>query len=674
MSTACCKRRGPSRGSSIRNVVIVHDAEERDGRVGLCMEFIRGRTLAEILSSEGARGAREAALIGQDLCQALAAVHAAGLVHRDIKAQNVMREQGGRIVLMDFGAGLALGDAQARAGRITGTPLYLAPEVLEHGQASVRSDIYSLGVLLYHLVTKDYPVRGQTPAELIEAHHHGRVRRLRDVAPALPAWFVRVVEKAIAPTPADRFATAGEFEAALVGRKTAKAWPLLLAAGVTLAAGVGVQQMWTAGGPPEFPRVAFLPLEAGLGVDGPLADAISDEIYQGLAMLDTLRVISQPSSAKAKREQLSMPDVANRLQAEAVISGTVAGAGEQLEVKLRLFGAGSDSPRWAQTLQVSRAGLGSLGRDGALSIARAIDVDVSPRILALLNRPPSASTQAYDAYARGRFLHQRAKRIDLEQARVELEKATQLDPSFAPAYAALARVHLDLGAYGRQSEWAIEGPLARVAAERALELDPGLAEAHVIAGQVAFLFDWDWVRAERAYQQATRLSPSYDYARQRRAIFLAARGRVADAFVELDESRRLDPYSDGADLVRVPLLQYARRFPEAETMARALLGRMPSSNAVHVQLGRIFAATNRYDLAIEEFHKVADPASGLYAEAEIAICACGRRTPGRSAGDAGPVARAIEVPKRCLPSSSRWYTWVCAGSMTRSAAWIRQFG
>lgn len=611
------------------NVVIVHDAEERDGRVGLCMEFIRGRTLAEILSTEGARGAREAALIGQDLSQALAAVHAAGLLHRDIKAQNVMREDGGRIVLMDFGAGLALGDAQTRAGRVTGTPLYLAPEMLEHGAASVQSDIYSLGVLLYHLVTNDYPVRGQTREELIDAHHHGRVRRLRDVAPTLPAWFVRVVEKAIAPNPADRFATAGELEAALNGRKALKVWPLVAAAGLTLAVAAGVQQLWSPTGRPtsQHPHIALLPLDAGLGVSDPLAAAITDEIYQALAMVDTLRVISSFSATTAKREQSTMPQVAKVLQASAVIDGTVSEANGQFEVKLRVFDAGSDIPRWAGTVTGSRASLGSLRRDGAMSIARALNINVSPRVLTLLSRPASASSQAYDAYVRGRDLQQRARRSDIEQARLELERATQLDSLFAPAYAALARAHLDLGAYGRQSEWAIEGPLAKAAARRALDLEPGLAEAHAVLGQVAFLLDWDWSRAESAYEQAIRLNPSYDYARQRHALFLAARGRVNEALAELDESQRLDPYSDSIDLARVPLLQYARRFPEAETMALALLGRMPSSNALHVQLGRILAATNRFDRAIDEFQKVADPASGPYAEAEIASAHAGAGRP-----------------------------------------------
>jgi hypothetical protein len=272
------------------NVVVVHDAEERDGRVGLCMEFIRGRTLSQILATEGARGAREAALVGQELCHALAAVHGAGLVHRDVKAQNVMREDGGRVVLMDFGAGLTLSDGRTSPGSVTGTPLYLAPEVLERGEASVRSDIYSLGVLLYHLVTNDYPVHGQTPAELIEARRQGRVRRLRDLAPALPPWFVRAVERAIAPNPEDRFATAGEFEAALGERPSMRWWPPLAAAALTLAVVAGVQQAWSrlSGPVDQTPRVALMPLDAGLGVERHMADAIADEIYQGLAMVDTL--------------------------------------------------------------------------------------------------------------------------------------------------------------------------------------------------------------------------------------------------------------------------------------------------------------------------------------------------------------------------------------------------
>ncbi len=183
------------------NVVTVHGADMRDGRVGLWMELVRGRTLAAIVASEGPFSAAEAAVMGQELCRAVAAVHAAGLVHRDIKAQNVTRESGGRLVLMDFGAGH--------------TPLYAAPELTHGGEATVATDIYALGVLLYYLVVGKYPVVGSSREELKQAHVRGERRRLRDVRPGLPLSFIEAVERALEPDPANRFATAGEMEQAL---------------------------------------------------------------------------------------------------------------------------------------------------------------------------------------------------------------------------------------------------------------------------------------------------------------------------------------------------------------------------------------------------------------------------------------------------------------------------
>src|SRR5262249_49646502 len=162
------------------NVVTVLGAERHDSRVGLWMEFIRGRTLEDILREQGPSGEREAALIGLDLCRALAAVHRAGIVHRDIKAGNVMREEGGRIVLMDFGAGLEVGKDRAGKASLVGTPLYMAPEILRGEASTVRSDLYSLGVVMYHLVTARYPLSAGSFQRLREAHQRGEARHLRD--------------------------------------------------------------------------------------------------------------------------------------------------------------------------------------------------------------------------------------------------------------------------------------------------------------------------------------------------------------------------------------------------------------------------------------------------------------------------------------------------------------
>jgi len=197
-----------------KNVVRVFGADSHDQRFGLWMESVQGRTLERLLAAQGPRGVSEAIPIGIDLCHALAAVHNAGLLHRDVKAQNVLREDGGRIVLMDFGTG-----RQIQGGSLTdslaGTPLYLAPELFAGKKPSVQSDIYSLGVLLYHLVTKDYPVRGTSRQELEAAHSDGRRCPLRDTRPDLSPPFIDVIERALASNPAERYKSAGEFGNAL---------------------------------------------------------------------------------------------------------------------------------------------------------------------------------------------------------------------------------------------------------------------------------------------------------------------------------------------------------------------------------------------------------------------------------------------------------------------------
>lgn len=240
------------------NVVTVYGADQTEDHVGLWMEFIKGRTLGALLKTQGTFGALEAALIGRDLCRAVAAVHQAGVLHGDIKAHNVMRQEGGRTVLMDFGAGRALLDDTAPSGlrHVVGTPMYLAPEVLDGHAATPSSDIYSLGVLLYHLVTGTYPVSGHSLTEIVEAHKRSERRHLRDARPDLPDDFVRIVEQATAIDPARRFATAGAFEDALVrmtspmpsapGRSVGPAkapflavprWVMLLAIGVIALGG-----------------------------------------------------------------------------------------------------------------------------------------------------------------------------------------------------------------------------------------------------------------------------------------------------------------------------------------------------------------------------------------------------------------------------------------------------
>jgi len=195
------------------NVVMVHGADKHDGRVGFWMDLIEGHTLEERVG-QGRLSAGEATYVGQEVCLALAAVHQANLVHRDVKAQNVMRAaDGGRIILMDFGAGEFRG--APNDGPAQGTPLYLAPEIFAGAPASVQSDIYALGTLLFYLVSGRFPVEGRSFSEIAIAHDRKRRRYLRDLRPDLPDSFVRVVDRALDADALQRFQTAGDFHDAL---------------------------------------------------------------------------------------------------------------------------------------------------------------------------------------------------------------------------------------------------------------------------------------------------------------------------------------------------------------------------------------------------------------------------------------------------------------------------
>jgi serine/threonine protein kinase/Tol biopolymer transport system component len=195
------------------NVVSIYDADWIADRVGLTMEFVDGRTLEQCVEADGPFSSADTIRIGIEVCRALSAVHRAGLLHRDIKAQNVMRQIDGRLVLMDFGAGRELDSLVATTQ--AGTPLYLAPEILDGKPASVQSDIYSVGVLLYHLLTADYPIAGRSLRELADRHRRGERTPLAIRRPGVDQALAPMIERATSPTPSDRYATADDFLAAL---------------------------------------------------------------------------------------------------------------------------------------------------------------------------------------------------------------------------------------------------------------------------------------------------------------------------------------------------------------------------------------------------------------------------------------------------------------------------
>ncbi len=226
------------------NVARVYGANCHGDLVGIWMELIRGHTLEDLLARQGCFGQAETAAIGGDLCRALAAVHHQGVLHRDIKTKNIMREEGGRYILIDFGIGRDTRREDESLHEAAGTPLYMAPELFRNEPATVQSDIYSLGVALFRLLTAAYPVEGRSWLDVKEAHGKNQRNYLGNARPDLSESFRQAIEKAIDPEPAKRYASAGEFERALVAVPALPRWRRLRIPAAAAAAVIAL--LWIA--------------------------------------------------------------------------------------------------------------------------------------------------------------------------------------------------------------------------------------------------------------------------------------------------------------------------------------------------------------------------------------------------------------------------------------------
>ena len=634
------------------HVITVYGADRIDGRTGIWMELIEGRTLEQILRTDGPFGSREAALIGLDLCGALGAVHAQGLVHRDIKAQNVMREAGGRLVLMDFGAGQ---DLTARAEpRAVGTPAYMAPEILRGEEATRASDIYSLGVLLFRLATGQYPYAGSSVEALQQAHEQNRRLRLSDARPDLPAAFVSVVERAVVTEPADRFESVGAVHAALAEAVVARESKAVetprripvprLAIAALLVAALALGAVWWTNRGTIAPAsgawtMAVRPLR-DLNPDPDqryFAAALRDVL---LAQLGSTRGFTAVEMPDGESEQATL----SKLTVDGILDGSIHRQAGRLHMSIRIVRAGTGEVLWGKVYEGDEHQAFSLLGQLVLDLARDLRVTVSPAEPG--RRQYVVQQAAQDAYLRGKYLLDSFTRQNLLQARAEFERAIQMEPEFAPAHASLALTYLALGSMGVLPPNQVL-QLAPPAATTAVTLDPTHAEAALAAADVRFRLLWDWAGAEDAYRQAIELNPSYVEARGQYARFLSAAGRTADAMREAREGYRLDPLSMDLHGVVGITLYYERRFDEAVAHFRSRIDD-PSPRS-HVGLGRAASAAGQHDVAMAALRRAVDLSGGDPSiQAELA----------RAMAASGDVAGATELLRELEARRAEAHTYV----------------
>jgi serine/threonine-protein kinase len=585
------------------NVVTIYGAEPIDGRIGLWMEFVKGRTLEEALRSGRTFTAAEVTRLGVDLCAAVAAVHAAGLVHRDIKAQNVMLDDGGRLVLMDFGAGHEAGDSTGTA--IAGTPLYLAPEVLSGGDATRRSDVYSIGVVLFRLLTGSYPVLGGDLADLRRAHAMGDGDARLDRA-GIPVRLRRVLGRAIDPDPDRRYAGADMFGAALAALERAPtikrvAYGAAAAAALLAALGIGwnpgLRAMFmrapaAAAHAAKTPAIAVLPFVNASSDPGndDFIDGLTSEVIRNLAVIDGLQVRSQTSSFFFKDRPRDMREVAKQLQVALVVEAYVQRIGNQLRIHAQLVRVPDDVPVWSNRFDRTLDDVFAIQDEISLAIVHELRLTLGRG-----QRRYQTNLAAYDLYLRGRALVARRGTESAEQAARLFEQVIAIDREFAPAHAGLA------DAYAAMS-WAIDAPETvpagmRPAAVKALQMDPELAEAHA-AMSVTYAREFDWDNATSSFERAISLNPNLSEIRTSYAWTLLRQGQAAKALDILAPAMEMDPLSLAVKR-EVALAQFVGgRYEEAILILRQVVAADPDFTYAANLLARALTFAGRPEEAI----------------------------------------------------------------------------
>jgi TolB-like protein/Flp pilus assembly protein TadD len=595
------------------NIVTVYSVEEEGETAFITMELVDGRRLADLIPPNGMALA-DLAAVAAPLVAAVAEAHAHGIVHRDLKPENVMIEKGGTVKVLDFGlAKLSTAEADVEppasqrpatltgAGMIFGTASYMSPEQAEGRPVDARSDVFSLGIVLYQMATGRRPFQGDSEVSILSAVLRDTPPPVGELRPDLPAAFSRLVEHCLAKDPAGRFADAGELAALLaapeVGTPSA-AGPdggirrrrvlavVAAAAFVLLAAAAGWLLTQPRGGAAPAGggvSIAVLPF-ANLSADpdsGYFSDGITEEITTKLAHIGGLRVASRTAAARYRASDLGPRAIARELGVDYLLEGSVRRAGDRVKIAAQLVAADTGFQAWSREFEGDMRDVFRLQEDTALEIAAALDLRLSPREQQAVRRRSTTNAQAFDAYLRGRSLLEYFDTPDrLAVARAHLERALQLDPGYPLALVGLSRVEAQ---YYRNLDPRPERLVrAEELARRALERDPELAEAHVALAQVhgnryeygeaaercreairldaANAYAWDLLSWALAYRQPPDAAGAEEAAR--RAITLQAsligayyhlgralvlQQRHAEALQAFEQAKSLDPGFETAD-------------------------------------------------------------------------------------------------------------------------------
>jgi eukaryotic-like serine/threonine-protein kinase len=583
------------------HILPLHDSGEADGLLYYVMPYVEGESLRDRLTRERQLPLEDALRITREVADALDYAHSRDVLHRDIKPENILF-QAGHAVVSDFGISRAIRAAGMRrvtgTGIAVGTPGYMSPEQgAGVEQPDGRSDLYSLGCVLYEMLAGSPPFTGWSAQAVLARQAAEPVPRLRTVRDTVPDWLEQVTVRALAKAPADRFATAADFIAALTQPE-----PITVAeptASLVLP-------------PAPANSIAVLPF-LNMSADPEneyFSDGVTEEIVNALCAVGSLRVASRTSTFAFKGAHQNIRTIAEKLQVRTVLEGSVRRADTKLRITAQLIDAADGFHLWSATYEREMKDVFAIQDEIARAIVNALKVKLVSGPNLVLVEPHTDNVEAYALYLKARYFWRRKSASGLKKCIEYFEQAIALDPRYSLAYAGLADSYIALGYYNYLPPHQVF-PRARTAADAAIGIDDGLAEAHTARACVSLLYDWDWPSAAQRFQRAIQLKELYPTAHFWYACCLWAVGRTADSVEQASRAQVLAPLSLVANANLGWAFYFARRYDEAITQCRKALDLDPHYLLTHVVLGQAYMATSRYDEGISALQSAVSFSGGL---------------------------------------------------------------